>query len=112
MTSYFGNPKAKANPNSVSIARWTPRWWGAGRRATELAPSVDLLNAIKAGEINERQYTKRYHSELLKNLDPKKVYAEYKDKILCCYERPGEFCHRRLIAEWLEKSLGVRIPEL
>jgi hypothetical protein len=27
-------------------------------------------------------------------------------------EGAGQFCHRRLVAEWLEEHLGVVIPEL
>jgi hypothetical protein len=30
---------------------------------------------------------------------------------MLCWEAPGEFCHRRLVAEWLEGELGIQVPE-
>ena len=27
-------------------------------------------------------------------------------------KRSGEFCHRRLVAEWLQAHLGIAIPEI
>jgi uncharacterized protein (DUF488 family) len=29
-----------------------------------------------------------------------------------CHEKAGEFCHRRLIADWLNRELGIEVPEL
>jgi len=52
------------------------------------------------------------YQEILDRLDPRKVYQELgEDAILLCWEKPGEFCHRRLVAEWLERELGVEVPE-
>ena len=31
--------------------------------------------------------------------------------ILLCHEPPGQFCHRRLVAAWLEKFLNIVVPE-
>jgi uncharacterized protein (DUF488 family) len=35
------------------------------------------------------------------------------DKIPCllCYEKPGDFCHRHIVAEWLHNNLGVHVEE-
>jgi len=35
-----------------------------------------------------------------------------KKKRACAHRPPRQFCHRRLVAEWLEEHLGVVIPEL
>jgi uncharacterized protein (DUF488 family) len=52
------------------------------------------------------------YQEILDRLDPRKVYQELgEDAILLCFEKAGEFCHRRLVAEWLERELGVEVPE-
>jgi hypothetical protein len=46
-------------------------------------------------------------------LDPRKVYDELGDNaVLLCFCDPNEYCHRRLVAEWLEFHLGVLVPEL
>ena len=31
--------------------------------------------------------------------------------IMCCWEPPGEFCHRRVVAAWLRKHTGVLMEE-
>jgi hypothetical protein len=32
--------------------------------------------------------------------------------ILLCYESPGQFCHRRILAEWLFEQAGLEVSEL
>lgn len=108
-TSYFFAPGIKNDPNAVSIARYAPRWWGVGRRYIALAPSVDLLRLSKAG-LPWSVFVGEYNRQL-STLDSGKVWEDLKDKTICCYERPGEDCHRRLVAAWLEKALGVSISE-
>jgi hypothetical protein len=110
-TSYFANRKAAAEPGAVSIARWPPRWWGSRRRYLALAPSEDLLKRAKAG-MPWPDYIEEYRRDVLGRLDPAAVYTELgPDAILLCWEAPGRDCHRRLIAEWLEKALGIEVPE-
>lgn len=111
-TSYFGNKAASANLAAVSIARWPPRWWNGNRRYITLAPSIDLLNRSRAG-LSWQQYVIEYRRDVLDRLDPAKVVADLgDDAILLCWEKPGEDCHRRLVAEWLEKFLGIIVPEM
>jgi uncharacterized protein (DUF488 family) len=63
-------------------------------------------------KMDEDTYREEYQ-KILDNLDPRKVYEDLgKNSILICWEAPGKFCHRRLVAEWLEKHLGVTVPEL
>ena len=104
-----------ADPNAVSIARYPP-WRGPsafkGRRYQALAPSKALLSAWKAGEISQAKYIEWFYQETLSPLNPAQVFKELgADAILLCYEPPGEFCHRRIVAEWLEKALSASIPE-
>ena len=33
------------------------------------------------------------------------------DVALCCYEKPEEFCHRHILADWIKEKLGVEISE-
>ncbi len=111
-TSYFFHPQAAANPGAVSIARWPPRWWGSRRRYIALAPSISLLNRSRAG-LPWPEYVTEYKRDVLSKLDPAKVYADLDpDAILLCWEKPDEDCHRRLVAEWMENALNIRIPEL
>ena len=34
-----------------------------------------------------------------------------KDIALCCYEKPTDFCHRHLVAEWLNNNTDENIEE-
>lgn len=111
-TSYFAKPGIQENPDALSIALYPPRWWGKGRRYPALAPTWEML---KQGQETGVIYSKQEYVDLLnsRGLDPAAVYAELKDKILCCWEKTGKPCHRRYVAEWFEENLpGVEVPEL
>lgn len=89
----------------VSIALWDPKWY-QGRRYPALAPRADMLH------MEPEDYIREYQA-ILNRLDPHQVYADLgPDAILLCWEHPGNFCHRRLVAEWLEQHLGIEVPEL
>lgn len=104
-TSYFKQPGLYPDaPRLVSIALWAPRGY-RGRRYSPLAPRREMF------KMGESAYSIEYQ-KILDNLDPAKVAKDLgPDAIMLCWERPGEFCHRRLVAEWLEKHLGQPVPE-
>jgi len=110
-TSYFSHPGISSDPRAVSIARYTPRWWGKGRRFIRLAPSTALLHATKNG-LPWPEYIRRYKEEVLSILDPALIYAELQNSILICYERDPRECHRSLVASWIEQAVGVTVSEL
>lgn len=93
------------DPRLVSIALKAPEWF-QGRRYPALAPRLDML------PMEEEEYLPEYQA-ILDRLDPRQVYEDLgEDAILLCWEPPGAFCHRRLVAAWLEEHLGVKVPEL
>jgi len=97
---------------AVAISRTQPRGW-TGRAYEPLAPTWRLVQAAKSGAIDDDEYTRRYRAEVLSKLDPARVRADLgDDAVLLCWERPGAFCHRRLVAEWFEETLGVSVPEV
>jgi len=104
-TSYFKQPGLDPDDlRLVSIALWAPRGY-RGRRYTALAPRREML------KMGEAPYREEYQ-KILDSLDPAKVAKDLgPDAIMLCWERPGEFCHRRLVAEWLEKHLSQPVPE-
>ncbi|MBN1663486.1 MAG: DUF488 family protein [Deltaproteobacteria bacterium] len=109
-TSYFGAPGMFDNPLAVSIARWPPRTWGARRRYIALAPSIALLKKSRQG-LPWPDYCREYQRDVLDHLDPEKIFADLHDTILLCWEKDCENCHRRLVAEWIEKKLGFKVAE-
>ena len=58
--------------------------------------------------MDEASYREAYQ-KILDGLDPQKVFEDLgEDAILLCWEAPGKFCRRRLVAAWLEEKLGFR----
>ena len=106
-TSYFDKYEGE---DAVNIAVGKPSWF-KGPSYPDLFPEWSFLNKYKE-DGDKEAYIKAYHERILSKLDPQKVYNDLKDSVILCYEKSGEFCHRRLVAEWLEKELGVIIPEV
>lgn len=94
----------------VSIALYAPDFY-KGPEYMLLAPPRDLLFKIKQGKIDNYDYEEIYRKDVLSKLDPLQVFNDLKGKVLLCWENPGEFCHRRLVAEWLQDNLGIDVPE-
>jgi len=105
MTSCFARVKRiEEGWEPVSIARGQPAWF-RGRRYVDLAPSRPMLKLARA------DFCVAYH-EQLSRLDPERVFEELGPRaVLLCWEPPNVFCHRRLVAEWLERQLGVVVTE-
>ncbi|MFO8164391.1 MAG: hypothetical protein ACQEQO_12055 [Thermodesulfobacteriota bacterium] len=106
---------SKDKEHTISIARNDFPWSIKGykfEKYSDLIPSLSLLRAWRAGKITKKDYKKRYYNETLHKLDPQKVYNDLDGKILLCHEPREAFCHRILVARWLESSLGINIDEV
>jgi uncharacterized protein (DUF488 family) len=59
-------------------------------------------------------FTRLYKTQVLDKLDARQVLQDLGDDdvVLLCWEPPGGFCHRRVVAAWLKKELGLEVPEL
>ena len=85
------------------------------------------LHSLERNENNEH-----YQKEVLDLLDYQKVLADLQIQVpeeiratmqspvwtspdvhlvLLCYEKPTDFCHRHLFAEWLSQKAGIKIEE-
>ena len=111
-TSYFSNYRNFGDLHPVSIALYLPKYF-KGDKEYLLAPSKEIL-ALKD---NVDLYTKKFNDELSR-IDAKlifkllKNFSSDKDVVLLCYEKPPQFCHRHLVAKWLEKELNIKVEEL
>jgi len=97
-------------PLGVSIANSAPKFY-VGPTYKPLVPPWNLVKDYKDGKIDKEKYTSEYMMQL-RTSDPKKVYEDLfkihnENPVLLCWEPAGEFCHRRIVGEWLETSLGV-----
>ena len=85
----------------------------------DLMPDWSIIHNAHAMGYNEQSYLRyrdAYFAQLDK-LDPFKVYEDLKDCVLVCFESPkdlasgAKFCHRRMVAGWIEEKLGILVPE-
>jgi uncharacterized protein YeaO (DUF488 family) len=129
-TSNFGKDLHSKFSNPWNISRKTdPRRMRTGiPEYKDLAPSEELLTRFKTLEdkgktIAEKrqiraefwpEYTEQYYRENLDLTNPSKVIRDLgEDATLLCVCRRDylPYCHRILVAEWLEESLGIKVPE-
>lgn len=121
-TSYFSNLKhIPKNYVPISISRFPPSWYH-GLSYKKIAPSAELLTMWKGG-CTESEYVAFYEANVLDTLDSTDVINDlYRlsgvlvdpDKehiVLLCFEKPNDFCHRHLVAKWLNNS-GYNVKEL
>jgi len=113
-TSYFA--KLKSLPDNIvpiSICGKAPDWY-KGLQYKKLAPKYDFFMEWKKNHDND-YYIKCYNEQVLDKLDILTVIrnlidltisARQTNKAICliCYEKPSDFCHRHLVAEWLRQN--------
>ena len=110
LTSYFAKRSVKKSGlEPIAISLTVPKGY-QGKRYMALAPTREMINLAQEGRTEE--YTKLYTEQVLSWLAPMKVYQELEGIVLLCWEKSGSFCHRRLVAEWLEKGTGNKVNEL
>lgn len=112
-TSYFGNLKklGEAHIMPISIARWKPRFY-KGVSMYSVAPTCYMLS----DECDDNEYLKLYDEILHKRgaksiIDEIEQLAKGRDVALLCYEKPDDFCHRHLLADFLNNELNIGIKE-
>lgn len=116
-TSYFA--KLKSLPDNIvpiSICAKAPDWYN-GLEYKKLAPKYDFFMKWKKDHDND-YFIKSFNARVLSNFDASMVVLDLlelvndceKDICLVCYEKPSDFCHRHLVAEWLTKN-GFRCEE-
>ena len=93
----------------IGIAARSPDTY-TGPTYPPLFPKWGFFKQYK-GDKNVEAYVEAYYSQVLKYLDPQKVYNEIGKFTLLCWEPPGEFCHRRIVAEWIEEHLQIKVIE-
>ena len=78
-----------------------------------------LKKAISDNQATEIKLSKRFINHVtdivkyLEKLDPYIVcLALNGNAVLLCWEKPFEFCHRHLVAEWLNNNLNCGVREL
>lgn len=115
----FKNLTSKQKQNTLLIARGLKeKSFPGAKKEINLAPSKELLEDYKSNLITFSEFKERF-SEQMESMttfkELRKLYVRIKNGeniILCCYEKDNKICHRRLIAEYLEKNGGIKWEEL
>ena len=129
-TSYFAKLKfLPAHIIPISICGKAPDWY-KGLQYKKLAPKYDFFMKWKENHDND-YYVKCFKEQVLNKLDvirtlhelhgllPYEVKVDIKSSVwsnsdwhiaLICYEKPTDFCHRHLVADWLHEN-GIECKE-
>lgn len=113
-TSYFAKAAIlrKAGIVPIGVALWPPRFF-RGISMKQVAPRRYMLD----DRLTDEEYIGMYRNDVLRFVDAKSFIRLLEeagrgmDVALCCFEKPNEFCHRHILAQWLKEQTGVDIVE-
>ena len=115
-TSYFAMlRRIPENIVPISICLKAPYWF-KGIEYKTLAPTSDIFTQQKANPDNDL-YASRFNDEVLGSLDREQTINDLKklgngsDIVLLCYEKSSSFCHRHLVARWLNELACINAEE-
>lgn len=132
-TSYFGKMKSfPPNVTPIAICGGIPEWYKEKGYLwyKKVAPKWEFFQVWKQTHDND-YYIRNFNALVLDKLSPHRVAAdiplmlpfETREQMqsdvwcsedvhvaLLCYEKPEDFCHRHLVAEWLNKN-GYKCEE-
>ena len=115
-TSYFGNVRklneAGVIPIGISLGR---NKYVQCQYLSYLAPRRYMLD----DKWSDEEYIKMYREDVLSKVSIDVLREDIrrlsenctKDVALLCYEKPGDFCHRHIFAEWMKEKTGYEIKE-
>jgi uncharacterized protein YeaO (DUF488 family) len=115
-TSYFARAKNFSNEDFIKIAICFKPVRGFGIWFSVVPPAEEVF-ALKRGEITEDYFRLRYIQHLNERKDQIAENTHFlknpdnKDVILLCYEKPQDFCHRHILADWLNENFELGITE-
>lgn len=124
-TSYFAKMKSlPANCVTVAICGKSPDWY-TGLEYKKLAPKWSFFKVWKKTYDND-YYIKEFNSLVLNGLNANRCLTDLLnlldkeqqtayisgdlDIVLLCYEKPCDFCHRHLVADWFNQY-GIACKE-
>ena len=107
---FTGNAYRKLAPRLITYVTYAERY-------QELLFIKNEEDYLRFRELIENEYIRSFYQTRLKDMDIngllhtlKEIYGN--DIILLCHEDEKEFCHRRIIADYIELKTGIYIPEI
>lgn len=111
---YFGPAYKKLAPKLVTYLPYAEKY----QKLIELrSDALRVKEYLELRRQIEDEYIESYYNLRLKNLNVEELlitlYNKFGDNIiLLCHEPVEEFCHRRLLADYIELKTGIYIPEI
>lgn len=111
---YFGPAYKKLAPKLVTYLPYAEKY----QKLIELrSDALRIKEYLELRRQIEDEYIESYYNLRLKNLNVEELlitlYNKFGDNIiLLCHEPVEEFCHRRLLADYIELKTGIYIPEI
>ena len=116
---YTGKYENCKSGNLISISGDRGKKVGfEGKAIPKLAPKLSFWKTWEdnIGKIDEYENTKFYISEYYKQvligIDIEEILSEEASPILLCYEDSNKFCHRHVLAEYIELKYGIKVSEI
>ena len=115
-TGYYSKIKEYADLGLtlLSISRTKPEFAKSCIDIPQLFPSDKILWDHKKGKIDDMEYTSKYLDQLNElGVDRiiKMIQIFGDDVVLLCWESPEKFCHRHILADYINKNSGVVVEE-
>ena len=116
---FTGNYEECKVGNLISISGDRGRSVGfKGKAIPQLAPKRAFWNVWhdNIGKIPEEQNTKyyieQYYKQVLSKVNIEELLRDEKDPIILCFEKGQNFCHRHVLAEYIELKYGIKVPDI
>lgn len=111
---YFGPAYKKLAPKLVTYLPYAEKYQKLIKLRSDALRVKEYLELRRQ---IEDEYIESYYNLRLKNLNVEELlitlYNKFGDNIiLLCHEPVEEFCHRRLLADYIELKTGIYIPEI
>ena len=89
-----------------------------GKAIPQLAPKRQFWNVWYnnigkiSDEENIRYYIQEYYKQVLSKVNIEELLKDEKDPILLCFEKGQQFCHRHILAEYIEMTYGIKVRDI
>lgn len=116
---FTGNYEECKVGNLISISGDRGRSVGFNAKAIpQLAPKREFWNIWHENigkipeEENTRYYINEYYKQVLSKVDIEELLKDEKDPILLCFEKGQQFCHRHVLAEYIEMKYKIKVRDI
>lgn len=116
---YTGNYETCKTGNLISISGDRGKRVNFnGKAISLLAPKRSFWNEWhnNIGKVsfydNTRYYIQEYYRQVLLKINVIQLLENEKEPILLCYEPSSDFCHRHILAEYLNLMYGIEVLEI